>query len=303
MSSLPEPPQAKMLKSILKKSNNIASSSPTSPAAAISPFPIEEHQPRPSKPTARELAIQQALLIQQQREREDLIQDSIIELSHLPLPTTTPSSSSSSSNASLFQRKIRLFQPSEYEDLIAERNALNKCGYALCPAARTRLGPGGEYKLHHYGRADFAIVPRAELERWCSRDCARRAMYVKVQLVETAAAERAGLSSIQIELLDEDLGRSKDDGGGGAAAQVARELRELEIADKQRKAARDAKELALERGDAKNVSLATKPVTVTIREKKVVTAAQEPSLEDDEGHLVLEGYKTKFDPKADPEER
>ncbi|KAI1207092.1 uncharacterized protein F4807DRAFT_213856 [Annulohypoxylon truncatum] len=348
--------QAKKPKGILKKPSATATPraprAPTTPAPElaeipVTPFPISEHQQRTDKkPTARELAIQQALLIQAQRDREDQIQDSIIELARLPLctssspsstTTTSPSpqtpkttytaSNPSPSDASQFLTAVRLFQPSEYEDLIIERNALNKCGYCLCPRPRTRLSGGGAYKLLNYGRPDFSIVPRAELERWCSRQCARRAMYVKVQLVETAAAERAGVESIRIELLEEEEeeegkkeatsnsttkakakpGAEEDvlkeeDGGEDPARRVAKELRDLEA--KERKAARDAKELARERGDKTNLPSTGKQVTVTIREKKVIMAAQEPSLDTDgEGHLVLDGYKTKFDPKAEPDER
>ncbi|KAI0888869.1 uncharacterized protein GGS22DRAFT_152566 [Annulohypoxylon maeteangense] len=322
---------AKKPKSILKKpstratpstSKSTRNTTTTSTAAdftdfPMTPFPITEHAPTPSqKPTARDLAIQQALVIQAQRDHEDRIQDSIIELARLPLspPSNTSSARPSPSDTAHFLSTVRLFQPSEYEDLILERNALSKCGYCLCPNPRIKLSGGGSFKLLNYGRADFSIVPRGELERWCSRQCARRAMYVKVQLVETSAAERAGVESIQIELLEEEE-KSKSTAMAGAGAgdskgekhgddparRVAKELRDLE--DKGRKATRDAKELALERGDKTDLPSATNPVTVTIREKKVIMAAQEPSLDtDDDGHLILDGYKTKFDPKADADE-
>ncbi|KAI0840853.1 Rtr1/RPAP2 family-domain-containing protein [Hypoxylon sp. FL0890] len=310
--SSPASSQPKKPKGILKKPA-AASSVSTAPAAPISPFPVEEHKPASSrKPTAREVAIQQALVIQQQRELEDRIQDSIIELARLPL-APSPSSSSSNTTTTLptydasnpsptdadsFRAQVRLFQPSDYEDLIIERNTLGKCGYTLCPKPRIKLGKGGEYKIIGWGTRDFNIVPRKELERWCSQQCARRAMYVKVQLLETAAAERAGIPSIKIELLDEPKQVKRDD---EAVKRVAKELQDLEI-DKEEKAARDAGILALERGDAKERP-ATKPVTLTIREKSVTTAAQEPSLDNDgEDHLVLEGYKTTFDPKTHDEQ-
>ncbi|XDG09600.1 hypothetical protein ABKA04_009215 [Annulohypoxylon sp. FPYF3050] len=281
-------------------------------------FQITEHTPSTDKkPTARDIAVQQALVIQAQRDREDQIQDTLIELSRLPLaPSTTPPPSQtytaanpSPSDKTRFLTSIRLFQPSEYEDLITERNSLNKCGYCLCPSPRAKMSGGGSFKLLNYGRADFSIVPRAELERWCSRACARRAMYVKVQLVEHAAAP---VESIRIDLLEEEDTTKAQAGakeGNDAAQRVAKELRELE--EKQKKAARDAKDLALERGEKasklpSNLPSVTKPVTVTIREKKVTKAAQEPTPdvdEDGEDHLLLDGYKTKFDPKADPNER
>ncbi|KAI1805246.1 hypothetical protein F4811DRAFT_231124 [Daldinia bambusicola] len=289
--------QPKKPKGILKKPANTATTTPTAAPVPISPFPIEEHKPAAApKPGAREAAIQQARIIQQQRALEDEIQDSIIELSRLPLVGSSSSSSSSSFSSSNpspddaddFRRLVRLFQPGDYEDMIEERNTLNKCGYALCARPRVRLGPGGEYKLVNWGKGDFGIVPRKELERWCSRECARRAMYVKVQLGETAAWERAGIASIRIDLLDEpkQVKEEEDD----PARRLERELENVE-----RKAAQDAKDLALERGDSVNKPATTRKVKLTIREKSVKMAVQEPSLDaDGENHLVLDGYKTKF---------
>ncbi|KAI0111845.1 hypothetical protein F4814DRAFT_368271 [Daldinia grandis] len=297
--------QPKKPKGILKKptatpttttTTTTNTSSPSTAIAPISPFPIQEHKPTSSSPPStnpnvRETAIHQARIIQQQHVHEDTIQDSIIELSKLPLSPPSPthdSSNPSPSDADAFRQLVRLFQPGDYDDLIEERNTLKKCGYALCPRPRVRLGPGGEYKLVSWGRGDFGIVPRKELERWCSRDCARRAMYVKVQLSETAAWERAGISSIRIDLLDEPK-QTEEDGEDNAARRLERELQSVE-----RKAAQDAKDLALERGDAVDKP-STRKVKLTIREKSVKMAPQEPTLDKDgEGHLVLDGYKPKF---------
>ncbi|KAI1386294.1 uncharacterized protein F4822DRAFT_311438 [Hypoxylon trugodes] len=277
-------------KSILKKpTTNFPSTDATAPP--ISPLPVKEHTPNSDpKPTAREAAIQQARIIQQQFELEDRIQDTIIELARFPLTPpsgkTYTASTPHPNDTSSFLHLVSLLQPGDYEDLIEERNTLNKCGYALCPNPRLKLGKGGEFKLINFGRKDFGIVPRKELERWCDRSCARRAMYVKVQLAEVAAAVRAGLPAAPVELYEEP--------GSTTNGKGDKEMEE------QRKAAQDAKDLALERGDAKD----GKPsgggqVTVTIREKPVAQNVQEPSLaEDGEGHLVLDGYKQRFDPKT-----
>ncbi|KAI1470800.1 uncharacterized protein F4812DRAFT_279556 [Daldinia caldariorum] len=289
--------QPKKPKGILKKPTTSTTASTATTPVPISPFPIEEHKPATPKPGAREAAVQQARIIQQQRALEDEIQDCIIELSRLPLATSGSGSAFSSSNpspddADAFRRLVRLFQPGDYEDMIEERNTLDKCGYALCPRPRVRLGPGGEYKLVNWGKADFGIVPRKELERWCSRECARRAMYVKVQLGETAAWERAGLASIRIDLLDEPKQAKEEE--DDPARRLERELENVE-----RKAAQDAKDLALERGDSVDKPT-TRKIKLTIREKSVKMAAQEPSLDaDGENHLVLDGYKTKFNREAE----
>ncbi|KAI1377538.1 hypothetical protein F4677DRAFT_40167 [Hypoxylon crocopeplum] len=311
--------QSKRPKGILKKPSSSSTSStavaqtPAPAAAAVSPYPIEETHPDPRQnPSVREAVIQQALIIQQQRELEDQIQDAIIELSRFPLSSSSSSVPSPDqlqsyditnpppATLSAFRRLLAPFQPGDYEDLIEERNTRGLCGYVLCPSPRVKLSGGGEYKLVNYGRPDFGIVPRRELERWCSRICARRAMYIKVQLLETGAWERVGADGeVGIELLNESQSkpnptntRGEDD---GAAKRLAKELQSLEV-DKQKKTTRDAMDLALERGDRKGDG---SKITVTIREKKVMMAAQEPSLDEDgEDHLILDGYKTKFDPRS-----
>ncbi|KAI4867065.1 Rtr1/RPAP2 family-domain-containing protein [Hypoxylon rubiginosum] len=307
------PAQSKKPKGILKKPTAPTVLAPAAAAASLtpmSPFPIQESNPAAEKPSARDVAVQQALVIQQQHALSDHIQDSIIALSYFPLTRSSSGSGSGSSSgydaanpapsdADAFRQHVRSFQPGDYEDMIEERNARGLCGYALCARPRIRVGGGGEYKLVNYGRKDFNIVPRRELERWCSQRCARRAMYVKVQLSETAAWERAGIPSIRIELLDEpERTGGEEEDGDDAVKQVARELRDLQI-DKERKATRDAADLALERGDATDIQ-STRSIDVDIMEKSVIMAAQEPSpAKDNEGHLILDGYKTKFDSRSE----
>ncbi|KAI1395119.1 Rtr1/RPAP2 family-domain-containing protein [Hypoxylon fuscum] len=298
--SSPASSKEKKPKGILKKPTTATAATLPAPVAAVSPLPLTESQPNGNKPSAREVAIQQALVIQQQHALQDEIQDSIIELSHFPLVRSSSHASSnpSPSDADAFRRLVRLFQPGDYEDMIEERNACGLCGYALCAKPRIKLSKGGEFKLVNFGKKDFNIVPRKELERWCSQQCARRAMYVKVQLNESAAGERAGIPSIQIELFDEPKQEhAKDE---DAARRLAKELQDLEV-DKERKGMRDAAELALERGDTTKEKQVARSIQVTIKEKAKTAAAQEPKAlaTDEEGHLILDGYKTRFDPKSE----
>jgi hypothetical protein len=264
--------EAKKPKGILKK--------PPAPAADAK-----------AETKAREVATQHAQIIHHRRGFEDQITDSLIALSDFPLQRGPAhgAASPSPSDVSAFLAGVRLFQPSDYDDLIEERNANGLCGYALCPRPRTRVA--GSWKLVNWGSKDFNIVPKKEIERWCSQACARRAMYVKVQLNETAAWERAGIESIHIDLYEEPQKKQAED---DPADRLAKELEALKV-DGQRKAVKDAKELALERGDT-GEKAKTRPVDVTIQEKTVTSVPEEPSLERDaDGHLMLEGYKTKFD--------
>ncbi|KAL7627607.1 hypothetical protein AAE478_001800 [Parahypoxylon ruwenzoriense] len=322
MPSSPSSQPKKPPKGILKKPSTTAPV--PAPTTTITSAPIP--RPKSEKPDPRDVAIRRANIIHQQYELEDQVQDSIIELSRFPLassspdnnggnnddsndngsnnnntPTTYDAANPSPADASAFRSLVRLFQPGDYEDLIEERNARGLCGYVLCGRARIKFGSNGGFKLVNYGRADFNIVPRKELERWCSQQCARRAMYVKVQLSETAAWERAGIPSIQIDLLDEpDSGtKTKEEADeDDATERVRRELQSIEL-DKERKATRNARDLAMERGDAGDKQ-STRSVEVTVTEKSVTKAVEEPSLsEGNDAHLMLDGYKPKFDTKSE----
>ncbi|KAI0161626.1 hypothetical protein GGR52DRAFT_131730 [Hypoxylon sp. FL1284] len=313
--------QPKKPKGILKKpsaSTSALTPDPISAMAAaaaatlgpVTPFPIQETTA--AKPSARDVAIQQALVIHQQQALEDEIQESVLALSYFPLARKPAdeqgggsetccydAASPAASDADAFRAHVRAFQPGDYEDMVEERNTRGLCGYALCGRPRLRLGRGGAYKLVGYGRADFGIVPRKELERWCSRACARRAMYVKVQLAETPAWERAAMPSFRLELLDEPSApETAGEGGDDAAARLAREIQNLQI-DRERKATQDAAALAFERGDVKDIQ-STRLVDVDITEKSSPMVVREPSpSKDNEAHLIVDGYKTKFDSRSE----
>ncbi|KAI0158917.1 Rtr1/RPAP2 family-domain-containing protein [Pestalotiopsis sp. NC0098] len=226
---------------------------------------------------AREVAVTHAKIIHQQRDHEDRIGDSIIELSKLPLVRDSSCSASNpaQSDADAFRSGIRLFQPGDYDDLIEERNAEGRCGYTLCPKPRRRFA-GGEWKI-----VGSSILPKKEVEKWCSQACAKRALYVKVQLNETAAWERAGIESIQIELYED------------PDQKLAQDMSNLQL-EKEREAVKISRDLALERGDINRETQQAVPIDV--KEKTTVKAAEEPTLENhpgNDGHLILEGYKVK----------
>ncbi|KAI8956115.1 Rtr1/RPAP2 family-domain-containing protein [Xylaria longipes] len=248
-------------------------------------------------PNPREVAIKHARIIHSRREVEDQISDSMIELSKFPISRVAPynASNPAPADAESFKNLVRLYQPGDYDDLIEERNANGLCGYTLCPKPRSRVSGGGTFKLVNYGRKDFNIIPSRELEKWCSQKCAKRAMYVKVQLNETAAWERAGIPSIQVELFEEEQISAISD----TTNQAAKDVDNLKI-EAQKKTAENARDLALERGDtAENGKTPKRSIKLTIREKPVKAPAA-PSLgTDGQSHLVTEGYRTTFDPKSE----
>ncbi|KAF2971156.1 hypothetical protein GQX73_g2455 [Xylaria multiplex] len=261
------------------------------------PPPTSTEQPTPDP---REVAIKHARIIHSRREIEDQISDSLIELSRFPSTRDSPynASNPAPADAESFKNLIRLYQPGDYDDLIEERNSNGLCGYTLCPNPRSRIAGGGTFKLVNFGRKDFNIVPTRELEKWCSQKCAKRAMYVKVQLNETAAWERAGIASIQIDLLEE--GTDTATTAADAAKKLEKQAENLKI-EALEKTAQNARDLALERGDStENGKTSKRSIKLTIREKSVKIAPEAPSLDiDSQAHLVTEGYKSTFDPNSE----
>ncbi|KAI0458742.1 Rtr1/RPAP2 family-domain-containing protein [Xylaria acuta] len=256
------------------------------------PSSTEQNAPDP-----REVAIKHARIIHSRREIEDQISDSMIELSKFPVNRDAPydASNPAPADAESFRNLVRLYQPGDYDDLIEERNANGLCGYTLCPNPRSCVSTGGIFKLVNFGRKDFNIVPSRELEKWCSQKCAKRAMYVKVQLNETAAWERAGIPSIQVELFEEE----QTPAVGSSTDQLAQDVDSMKI-EALKKTAQNARDLALERGDTTESGKRSKcSIKLTIREKPVKAPAA-PSLgPDGQGHLITEGYRTTFDPKSE----
>ncbi|KAL0944482.1 DUF408 domain-containing protein (Rtr1/RPAP2 family protein) [Colletotrichum truncatum] len=259
---------ARPLKGILKK-----------PAAA---------SPDPRKADPREIALQHARIIQQRKDLELEILESLALLSEYP--TERGSTKYSSVNPSPrdvadFKANIRLFQPSDYDDLIEERNVNGLCGYTLCGQPKPKASKGGEWRLVNFGKANFDIVNRRESEKWCSKDCQRRALYVKVQLNETAAWERMGIPDIEIELFGEE--RPAED----PAAKAARDLANLQL-EEGRRAADESATLALERGEVGQAGRG-KQFKLAIREKEVKAPVDNGVFTGgpDDAHVLVEGHR------------
>ncbi len=235
----------------------------------------------------REIALQHAKVLQHRKDLEAEILDSLILLSEYPLvrgPSQT-ASRPAATDVTAFKRHIRLFQPSDYDDLIIERHVNGLCGYTLCARPHRDYGPGGEWKITSGGH----IVKRKELEQWCSQACARRALYVKVQLHETAAWERAGVPDIRIDLLDEVETSAQLEG-------ATQQLANLQIEEQERQS-RDAEALALERGDRPPGSVAAgkQRVNVTLKERETqMPDLKNLSIGEADDHLLVEGHKARL---------
>jgi hypothetical protein len=126
--------------------------------------------------------------------------DSVLKLMDFPTATNADPKRPTPADAQRFREHILPFQPSDYDSLIEERNIADKCGYALCPRPKGKA-PSSARKQFIDTDAGPEIVDRKVLEVWCSDDCARRALYVKVQLNEEPAWLRQGGAAPPIELL------------------------------------------------------------------------------------------------------
>ncbi|KEY66344.1 hypothetical protein S7711_02803 [Stachybotrys chartarum IBT 7711] len=261
----------------------MATHSQQPPKGILKPRASPAAQAFSAGPTARDVAIQHAQILQHRKDLEAQILDSLILLSEYPRHRAAPYSAADPAPADVadFKHHVRLFQPSDYDDLLIERNCNDLCAYTLCGRPRRQLGPGGEWKIMPSGD----IVKRKDVEMWCSQMCAKRALYVKVQLNETAAWERAGIPDIEIDLFEETRPAESE------ADRTARELSKLKLED-ERQAARDAAALAMERGDSVS-NLNQNMAKITLKEKDVVPPKASNVVFGDDDHLLVEGYKSK----------
>ncbi len=241
----------------------------------------------------RDVAFYHANIIQQRKEVELQILLNTETLIDYPLAKFPYSASNPSpEDTNTFKELLRHFQPSDYDAMILERNINEHCGFALCPNARVKDGSGGRFRLVGMnGKAkDFRILESWELEKWCSEACAKRAMYVRVQLSERPAWERGDETAAYIDLLDEP--KSADD-------MVFEGLNNLSLAADEADRKGNAN-LALERGDTKGFAAKNGLVGVKIQENTVQRPAEPPSLGGDLSerletmHLSVEGYTSTF---------
>lgn len=96
--------------------------------------------------------------------------------------TSTDSSTPLHHDAVSLKRHLRYFQPADYDSLLEERNILGQCGYALCGATKKSSPTASTYVLVDKGRHTMRFVERTKIERFCSDTCARRGLWLRVQL-------------------------------------------------------------------------------------------------------------------------
>ena len=253
----------------------------------------------------RETALYHANLIQHRKDIEALVLKSTETLLDLPsLPPSNPVNPSSE-DALTVKRLLRPFQTSDYDALIEERNIDNKCGYVLCPRSNKFEDNKARFRILQSaakGADAFKVVESQMLEKWCSDQCAKRALYIRVQLNEEPAWKRADNFGSDIVLLEDTLTAEQDQ---VAKARSTGGLEKLEVGPGEDRVMAAMKELAVERGDGNAVSRASRIVEVDIHEK-ISVPGKGPSLpvrSDGHGgskdlHGSIEGYTPTFSNKT-----
>lgn len=223
-------------------------------------------------------AVQQAELIQQQKETENQIFDATVTFLDFPTNPSSSPSQPSPKDIQTFQRLITPFQPSDYDTLLDERRIADLCGYVFCSNPPKKQATNAKFRVLGHGTPGakgFRVVEKEKLEQFCSDDCARRALYVRVQLSEEPAWIRRGGSADAISILTGEGGEATSSAVTAADEEqmidamkaVAIEKGAGEVTDHEdlRKAMQD---LAVERGDVDSSShISTKLVRDTIVEK------------------------------------
>jgi hypothetical protein len=272
------------LKSILK-TPTVATNTP------LASTPVSQRQ--------RDVAIHHANIIEQQKSVEKEVLNAIIDLLDFPTTPDADPTRPSPGDAILFEEAITPFQPSDYDALIEERNIAGKCGYALCP--RPKRKARSTARKHFVDTAKgVEIVDRKALEVWCSDDCARRALYVKVQLNEDPAWIRQGGLGDKIELMLE----NKEEHHKALPLRLKTPAKSTPPVKNEEEedaaamwAARDdaLADLAIERGEKPGrLSKANKDlITEKIKERTVTTVPVPPTLPSQAAgatHMAIEGH-------------
>ncbi|KAJ5666228.1 uncharacterized protein N7477_008676 [Penicillium maclennaniae] len=256
------------------------------------------------------IALQHAHQIQAQKDAEGMILDRIIELLALPSSPSADPATPSPQDAQLFKSALYPFRPSDYDSLVEERNNEDLCGYGLCPRKNRKdnYGRGQSFRFKYGAKGSgpggrgrsVNIVPSDNIEKWCSDQCAERALYIRVQLGEKPVWERRAndTHAKNIQLLEEGRAKSQKPRIGSSSAALRTSqldgndhltagMKDLNIQDSER-----SEELALERGDTGHIHRHGR-VGVHVKENELgkhsAASAPQPRPEDALGGSI-EGY-------------
>ncbi|KAL8689575.1 MAG: hypothetical protein Q9218_004779 [Villophora microphyllina] len=257
-------------KSILKSSSSISKDSPRPPTLSR-----DERN--------RQVALHHARLLQDRKDIESEILISTEKLLDLPSSNNASSSEPSAEDTATVKEALRPFQPSDYDALIEERNINRHCGYILCPSQNRSQNTNGKYRIITGKKSNLKVVETKDLERWCSNDCGRKAMYLRVQLSTKPAWTRDCIAGDPLKLYDErDICEAGGPNRNGAVSQP------LDTGEESKSRMKD---LAVERGDRDKIDKVSTKVAIRVKENlpELQDVPVPPSTQDNHGGSI-EGY-------------
>ncbi|KAL8873404.1 MAG: hypothetical protein Q9174_001130 [Haloplaca sp. 1 TL-2023] len=246
----------------------------------------------PEKPNSREeqnlqVALHHARLLQDRKDIESRILLSTEELLDLPSSPNASPSSPSSADAATVREALETFQIADYDALVEERNINHHCGYVLCSKRNRNQDMKGKYRIVTGKKTDFRVVETRELEKWCSHDCGRRALYLRVQLSDVPAWARENVTEEPLKLYDEGKDHTAaihDD--ANVLLQAPSKLSDTKTMEKA------MKDLAIERGGKVGARIAGPKVAIRITENAQGNKdPPAPPIAQDNGGGSIEGYR------------
>ena len=237
-----------------------------------------EHDGKSKEARNREIALQRATLIQEQKDIEAQIFESLLQLIDLPSNADADPASPSATDVASLKSNLEFFQQSDFDELIEERRANGKCGCVLCPKPHRKEAATGKFRI-----IGEQIVPRESLESWCSDACRKRAMYLKVQISDEPALFRTLSATPEITVPGVDVPEVKTQ-----TLNLPLRPKSKETPDRLEEG---MAELMLERGDKETSSRHGTVLITTVSEKDSISRPQEP--DSDLQHDLIEGYKPK----------
>ena len=186
----------------------------------------------------RELALEHAHIIQHRKDVEAQILDATEQLLDFPSSPTSTADNPTQEDVTRVKDLIKLFQPSDFDSLVEERHIDGKCGYVLCPLPNKTEDVTGKFRIitgKKSGSEGLKVVEKQKLEQWCSGECGRRALYLRVQLSEEPAWTFASNTTAEIQLYGEH----------GRSLQLPRSKEDHNLSEAHKK----LEELAIERGE------------------------------------------------------
>ena len=253
---------------------------------------VRYHTPVSREARAREAAVHHAKLLQERKDVEMQILENMESLIEYPTSTDADAAQPPSEDVTHIKAMLIPFQPSDYDALIEERNINRKCGYVFCPKPNKLRGTKAKFGFLHTKDNGMKIVDQKTLERWCSPQCGKRALYLRVQLDEEPAWERVGGIGGNIVLLDE---RRRSPLPSIKSSKIAESLEKLELQIGDATVAATMKDLAIERGDGNARANSSRLAKVEIIENTELQRDHQrpPDLNEQPSnvHELIEGYR------------